>query len=345
MLVKTISCGWRFYAAFGCLSLINLIYALTTTSLVVALLIIAENLYTSSIKAFWAGISFLLTSTKLVLLLALTLFTIRAIITAIPSNFTGGGISALTYVIITNIVRLKERGKWFGLITIIWAFGNVIGPILRGLLAEERWIFWLNIPFYLISFLIILFFLKFKPKDGKISNKIRQTDWRTVVPLILSVFGFLSFILWLKYMLYKPILYSSMFRDSISLITYFTIIIYSIFLLLVLYYIVSFPSIPIVARDLIYCQLLYFKVSISLVSSLGLGILYLAIRVGVIGVIFQNKVKKHLDISTLVEVIRRMLIEEDSIKRELVMAYMDSIVFIASLFIKKRSLERGVDID
>ena len=31
------------------------------------------------------------------------------------------------------------------------------------------------------------------------------------------------------------------------------------FLLLVLYYIVSFPSIPIVSQDLIYCQPLYFK--------------------------------------------------------------------------------------
>jgi len=38
-----------------------------------------------------------------------------------------------------------------------------------------------------------------------------------------------------------------MFRDSIYLITYFTIIIYGMFLLLVLYYIVSFPSILIVA--------------------------------------------------------------------------------------------------
>ena len=50
-----------------------------------------------------------------------------------------------------------------------------------------------------------------------------------------------------------------MFRDSISLITYFTTIVHGIFLLLVLYYIVSFPSIPIVAQDLIYYQPLYFK--------------------------------------------------------------------------------------
>ena len=53
-----------------------------------------------------------------------------------------------------------------------------------------------------------------------------------------------------------------------------------------------------------------------------------------------------------------MLIEEDGIKRELVMVYVDSlrvlwvimcallgIAFIAGLFIKERLLERGVDID
>ena len=68
-----------------------------------------------------------------------------------------------------------------------------------------------------------------------------------VVPLVLSVFGFFSFILWLKYILEEPILRGSIFRDFTSLITYFTIIIYGIFLLLVLYYIVSFPSTPIVA--------------------------------------------------------------------------------------------------
>ena len=62
--------------------------------------------------------------------------------------------------------------------------------------------------------------------------------------------------------------------------------------------------------------------------------------VGIVGVIFQNKVKKYLliypgfakkaaelsrDVSTLIKVIRRISIKENSMKRKLVMAYMDSL--------------------
>ena len=62
--------------------------------------------------------------------------------------------------------------------------------------------------------------------------------------------------------------------------------------------------------------------------------------VGIIGIIFQNKVKKHpliypdfaqkaaelsRDVNTLVKIIKWMLIEEDSMKRELVIAYINSL--------------------
>ena len=124
----------------------------------------AKNLHGSGIEAFWAGTSFLLTSTvfqpsfaslshifgrKPILLLALMFFTAGAVIAALANNFAlmlvgrstqgvgGGGISALTYVIVTDMVTLKERGKWFGLITMMWAFGSVIGPVLGGVLAEK----------------------------------------------------------------------------------------------------------------------------------------------------------------------------------------------------------------
>jgi MFS family permease len=68
------------------------------------------------------------------MLLALTLFTIGAIVAAVAQNFTvllvgrsvqgagGGGISALTYVIVTDMVTLKERGKWFSFITMTCEF-------------------------------------------------------------------------------------------------------------------------------------------------------------------------------------------------------------------------------
>jgi len=83
------------------------------------------------------------------LLIALTFFTAGAIVAALANNSTvmivgrsvqgvgGGGISALTYVIVTDMVTLQERGKWFGLISMVWALGSVLGPVIGGVIAEK----------------------------------------------------------------------------------------------------------------------------------------------------------------------------------------------------------------
>ena len=71
------------------------------------------------------------------ILSALTLFTAGTIISGAATDFThlligrsiqgvgGGGIIALTYVVVTDLVSVRERGKWFGLISLVWALGTV----------------------------------------------------------------------------------------------------------------------------------------------------------------------------------------------------------------------------
>ncbi len=91
-------------------------------------------------------------------MLALSLFTLGALVAALASNFTvlligrsiqgigGGGLMALTYVIVTDMVPLRDRGKWFSIISLQWAVGSVTGPVIGGAFAEKstwRWIFWL----------------------------------------------------------------------------------------------------------------------------------------------------------------------------------------------------------
>lgn len=124
----------------------------------------AEKLHGTAIEASWWGTSFLLTATvfqptfaslshvfgrKALLLIALTFFTAGAIVAALAHNSTvmivgrsiqgvgGGGISALTYVIVTDMVTLQQRGKWFGLISMMWALGSVLGPVIGGVIAEK----------------------------------------------------------------------------------------------------------------------------------------------------------------------------------------------------------------
>ncbi|KAF2760573.1 MFS general substrate transporter [Pseudovirgaria hyperparasitica] len=287
--------GWRFYAAFGSLCLVNLVCALDATSLAVALPIIAEKLNGSAIEAFWAGTSFLLTATVFqptfaslshifgrtdMLLLALTLFTIGAIVGGVAHNFTvllagrciqgmgGGGISALTYVIATDLVSLRERGKYFGLITMMWALGSVTGPVIGGAFAQDvswRWIFWINLPFCGISYVTIPLFLRLKRKEGSILGKLKQVDWigsflfiasltsflipitwggimypwthwRTLTPLLAGGFGLVLFMLWSKFLSIEPILRGSMFKDPEALTTYFATTVHGICLWSALYY-------------------------------------------------------------------------------------------------------------
>lgn len=53
-------------------------------------------------------------------------------------GFGSGGISALTDIIVTDIVPLRVRGKWFAFISVPWAIGTTIGPVLSGILTTER---------------------------------------------------------------------------------------------------------------------------------------------------------------------------------------------------------------
>jgi predicted MFS family arabinose efflux permease len=67
---------------------------------------------------------------KPILLLTLSLFILGAIIATLANNFTlllvgrfiqgigGGGLMALTYVIVIDMVTLRDRGKWFLIISL-----------------------------------------------------------------------------------------------------------------------------------------------------------------------------------------------------------------------------------
>lgn len=61
----------------------------------------------------------------------------------------GGGLMSLAFIIIGDIMSPRERGRYIGYFTAVWAFASVAGPLVGGFLVDNsswRWIFLVKVP-------------------------------------------------------------------------------------------------------------------------------------------------------------------------------------------------------
>ncbi|WP_134684285.1 MDR family MFS transporter [Brevibacillus migulae] len=73
-----------------------------------------------------------------------------------------GSIITITYTIIGDIYPFEQRGKVQGYMSGIWGISGILGPLTGGFLVDYvswRWIFYINLPFGIVSILLIWFFL------------------------------------------------------------------------------------------------------------------------------------------------------------------------------------------
>ncbi|KAF2137939.1 uncharacterized protein K452DRAFT_235249 [Aplosporella prunicola CBS 121167] len=264
--------GRHFWLALAPVALLAMMVSLDGTSVSVALPIMAESLHGTAAEAFWTGTSFLLSSAvfqlpigslsetfgRMYTLAACTLlFLIGIIISSVSHNFTpmllgrtiqgmgGGGIILLNDIVITDLVPMRHRGTYFGIIGGVWALGSVSGPVIGGALAYEaswRWLFWINIPFAAIALVMIPIYLRLKRTPGSVLEKLRSIDWigsvlfigatssflipitwggvqfpweswHTLVPLLMGVAGMAAFCVYEKLVPSTPIIHLDLLRD------------------------------------------------------------------------------------------------------------------------------------
>jgi MFS family permease len=132
------------------------------------------------------------TGRKIVFLSALILLAICDLLCGFSQNATmlyifralagvaNGGITSLSMMIVSDIVTLKERGKYQGILGACVGLGNMVGPFIAAAFAQNstwRGLFWLISPLAALCCLICFFILP----PSKDSSKL---DFKTVAKKI-----------------------------------------------------------------------------------------------------------------------------------------------------------------
>lgn len=88
----------------------------------------------------------------------------------------GGGLMALVFTIIGQVVTPAERGKYQGYFTATFMFAMVIGPLIGGFFTDRaqlmgisgwRWIFYVNLPIGAVALAVISAVLRVRPTQVK----------------------------------------------------------------------------------------------------------------------------------------------------------------------------------
>ncbi len=95
----------------------------------------------------------------------------------------GGGLIALAQTIIGDVVPPRERSRYVGYITGVWATASVAGPVIGGVFAEHvHWslIFWINIPLGLAAVLLSERTLRKLPRV----SRAHRLDWQGALVIV-----------------------------------------------------------------------------------------------------------------------------------------------------------------
>src|SRR5690606_36144342 len=124
---------------------------------------------------------------KLVLQVAIVLFLVGSALCGISQSTThlivfralqglgGGGLIVSSMAAVGDVVSPRERGLYQGYFGAMFGVSTVVGPIVGGYIVEDlswRWIFYVNLPVGLASFIVLSWAFAAPPK-----REPRPIDW------------------------------------------------------------------------------------------------------------------------------------------------------------------------
>ena len=130
---------------------------------------------------------------------AIVSFVVASILAGLSQNMTqlvifralqgigGGGLQSLGFIVMSDIVSPRERGRYMGYFTGTFALSGLVGPLLGGLMVDTpglgwRWIFYINVPIGLVAFTVITIVLRLPHTRVE-----RRVDWEGAALLVIGV--------------------------------------------------------------------------------------------------------------------------------------------------------------
>lgn len=128
----------------------------------------AYMLATTVSAALWGKLSDLI-GRRSTYLAAISIFIVGSLLAGLAQNMVqlilcravqgvgGGGLTAMSFTIMADILAPRRRGRYVGYFSATFATGSVVGPVVGGLLVEwSHWrlVFLINLPLGLVAMLI-----------------------------------------------------------------------------------------------------------------------------------------------------------------------------------------------
>ena len=112
----------------------------------------------------------------------------------------GAGLTLMTGMIVSDIVPVRERGKYMSILFCSFSIGTGLGPFVGGALVERaswRWVFYINLPIRREALIMLYLFLQVHhPKSWAAKEKLVRIDFIGNALLVASCCSILIALSW-----------------------------------------------------------------------------------------------------------------------------------------------------
>ncbi|KAL3488838.1 major facilitator superfamily domain-containing protein [Aspergillus germanicus] len=158
----------------------------------------AYTLAHAAITPVWGAVSDIW-GRKPTILIAMSVFLVGSLVCALAQHMEtlivgraiqglgGSGMGTMVNIVVCDMFSLRDRGLYLAITSLVWAVGSAVGPVLGGVFTTRlswRWCFWINLPVGVVSFLVLLFFMKVPNPRTPIAAGLKVIDWTGSVLIV-----------------------------------------------------------------------------------------------------------------------------------------------------------------